>query len=291
MDKPMFSPLLMTASFVAATPSLASNVDLEVVTDSTIHACDACTLTQVHQVAQSFGNGRHYVYDLTNNAMHAVRVDCEPGAGGTISCLFIDGIVPSDLADTFNQYRSAWLGNVRSEAFTHTVQYQVPSGNPVGPDHLPQDNGWVNAYDTVVGGAYLLNLQNHLKNPSSYSGFMATLISVLNNSVYGDFSGLSLVITVYFQDGSRRKFSFNAQTMEMEPIPGTEIDAHNNPLPDSGLPPAGSQYYFTGPQDSAPYDRRNIIYLFPPINVPNPPGPTCELIRWNGEVLSCVLPN
>lgn len=277
----------MLATSAAIYPARRALAD--VVLDSTAHACYGCSEAQILNIAQSYGAGKHYIYDLLGNAIHLVNVtSCEPGFNGTITCINGESTVPTDVASAFASYHSAWNGNAQSEAFSGDVNYFVPSGNPVGSDHQPQDNGDVNAYDTLVGGSYQTTLTHWMEDPSHYSGFMAELISALNNLPTTDFAGLSLTITVHFSDGSKRTFTYTPGVKAFVPVRGTAIDAHNNPLPEA--PPAIAQYfYFGGLPGFAPYDQRNVVQLLPGAP-PSLPSEGCAEEKWDGHAITCVLP-
>jgi len=263
---------------------------IETVTDTTIHNCNACSLAQAQSTAQSLGTGAHYVQDLANNHIYLFRVDCEPGFNGALVCSVNSRAVPQEITQAFNQYRGAWLANAQSSSFYGIVHDHTQSGGPTNPDGRPSDNGYINAYDTIYHGSYLDGLLNRLEDPLTYSGFMSALASALGN-LPSPFSWAEFDITVlvYFDDGSRRKFRYDKNSHGFVPIPNTAVDAHGNPLPESTSTPPRS-YDFPGLPTFAPYDSRNIIYLFPAGSNPDGLVGGCGQMTWDGQSLHCLHP-
>jgi len=263
---------------------------IETVTDTTIHNCNACSLAQAQSTAQSLGTGAHYVQDLANNHIYLFRVDCEPGFNGALVCSVNSRAVPPEITQAFNQYRSAWLANAQSSSFYGIVHDHTQSGGPTNPDGRPADNGYVNAYDTLHNSTYRIGLLNRLQDPLTYSGFMSALATALGN-LPAPFSWAEFDITVlvYFDDGSQRAFRYDKNARRFVPIPNTAIDAHNNELPES--PPTLPQAYsFPGLPTFAPYDFRNIIYLFPSGSNPDGLVGGCGELNWDGHALRCTHP-
>lgn len=265
-----------------------------VVLDSTFHECLNCTEERILNNAQAYGNGEHYIYDLPSNLIHLVRVDsCESKFNGPVTCDNRELPIPSDVASLFNTYHAAWGMNFQRESFSSDVNYNMPSGNPVGGDHLPQDNGFVNSFDTIVGSSYQNNLTDWLEQPTHYSGAMATVISNLDtlpNVSIVNFSNMVIEVTVHFNDGSKRTFAAKDGSKVFKPVLGSARDAHNNTLKDSvTTPPAGTLYFFHGSGNDSSYDERNVIQLLPG-SPPPLPASGCLEVRWNGHAVTCILP-
>lgn len=271
------------AAAVTLSPTINANpVDIDVITDWQWHACNSCTFAQSSNAAAGLGHGKHYIYNLPGNQLYEFDVECEPVGGGE-QC-YASSITPAaDAQGYFNDYHAAYL-QFHSEAFLVGVNYNVPSG---GPTHngLPIDDGYVNAFDTVYGGAFDNGLRSYLMNPVTYSGALATFISVLSNGLGYDIPNLSIVVTVYFHDGSKRVYTFVQNVNAFQPVPDTAQDSQHNVLPDPDKRPGPRIFTFNGPIARI-YNPNNVATL---LSVSPPALPQEPLqCTWDGiQTLTC----
>lgn len=284
---PIASAMAGTAVDGSDAVSVDAGTEASAATDpSMAYRCNGCTAAQAASVAASKGLGQHYVYDLDRNKLYTMY--CEPG-----SPLLCYEIGTSLAAQTvFNDYRSAYNSNGKSESFVISVPVNLPSGRIPGRDGLPMDNGTINAWGTITTNNYNLQVIRYLSDPSHYSGFYATLVKALD-SIGGNpvvkFDKMSAVFDVTFSDGSRRTYKYNKDLGRFEAVPGTGIDSHDNALPDAANPTPINQtaYIFTGVPNFNSYDYRNISWYF---NT-RPIDGGCVVTRWDGGTLTCVRPH
>lgn len=242
-------------------------------------ACNGCTLTQATSLAESLGQGDHYIYDLPGNHFYLFEVECEPIVGGK-TC-YASTLTPAPVRVTsFNNYRLAWTQNNYREAFVSTINYNVPSGQPAGQ----HDDGYVNAYDTIHTSAYQNSLTNWLNDPSNYSGTLALIVSVLNNAT-SYFSNVSINVTVVFHDGSKRKFDFVLNNSQFEAVANSATDSDNNTLPEQ-RPGVPRGYLFNDGPNGRHFNPGNIAEL---LGVAPPDiHDTYYSCEWDGqEKLTC----
>jgi hypothetical protein len=224
------------------------------ITDYTWHVCNGCSFSQASGVARAFGVGNHYVYNLPGNHIYLFAVTCESG-----TC-YADSVTPaSDAQNGFNVYHNGYM-NIHAESFAAPVQYFVGSGAPHNSHGDPEDDGFVNAFDTLYIPVLETNLTNTLKAPATYTGFLASLISTLCNGFGYTIPNFSIVVTVTFHDGSQRQFSFDQATDRFVGVPNSAIDSQHNVLPDPDHHPGARQYLFNGPI-SKPYNPGNVATL------------------------------
>ena len=214
----------------------------------TAATCGGCTQAQVLNRARQMGAGTHYLYDLTGNKLHYVYVECEPGAGGTLACYGSEIAPAAEVSQAFAQYRNIIASHNWSEAFADVIHLDMPSGNPSGRNGLPTDRGTVNAYDTLAFPQIELTVENAINDPGNHAGIYATIVSFLaqfNSAV--NFAGMTMQVTVVFEDGSQRRYQFDKVSRRYQPIPNTAIDSHNVPIPTlntggGGGPPIDTTY-------------------------------------------------
>ncbi len=255
---------------------------------STALNCNGCTELQLLARAQQMGRGYHYIYNLPGNAIHLFYTQCEPSGVGGTACYADEQGVSSDVENVFSQYSALYAKNGNSEHFSEQFSVDLPSGSPVGRDGKPQDNGSINAYDTLVAGWLENKVVDYLNNPMSWTGAQAAAIQTaqIAKSDIINFSGASLVVTAVLNDGSRRTYKYDTNSNTFTPIADTARDAHGNTIPES-TPKAGSEYIFNGGKDgnSGPgYDLHN---LFWELEHTPPTDPTCAEENWDGERLTC----
>jgi hypothetical protein len=198
-----------------------------------------------------------------------LSVECEPDFGGSVC--YAEEIAPaSDAQSFFNDYHAAYL-QFHSEAFTADVHYTVPSGNLTRPDGGATDNGMVNAFDTVWVSSIDNALRTSLMSPSTYSGAVATFISVLANGVGYSVPNFSLTVTVFFDDGSVRKYAFNQAHNQFEPVADSAKDSNGNTIPEHGRSARNQTFVWGGgiPRLYNPGNVATLLSVEPP-SIPQP---------------------
>ncbi len=260
---------------------------------SLAYACNGCSNSQIMAMAELKGAGEYYIYDHVGNVIHLIDVQCEPKLGGR-TCYGNEGVVPSDVDSVFSQYHSAFVANGASESFAYTMSgVSLLSGNPVDGNHQPVDNGFINAYDTIMSGALGDKVIAYINNSHNYSGFYGIVVTILNpiNTPIVKFEQMSAVVVVEFVDGSKRTYLFDKALKTYNPVEGTARDSHGNTIPEKN-PARGTMYFFNGDPNHNPYDLRNIISILPaaPPDITGGGGGGCTEERWDGEALTCVKP-
>lgn len=254
-------------------------------------SCSGCTSAQMQSLAASKGNGTWYVYNLATNIINQYVVSCEPIAGG-LSCYADLGTVPTGIANTFASYHSLWIGNHQSESFSSTVNINLASGNPVNRVGMQTDDGYVNAYDTMVFSKLNVPVINMLNNPSTYSGATGQIVEILEGvEVPGiKLDKLNSTVVVTFHDKSRRTYQYDKNLNTFREVANTAYDSSNNKLPEA-KPIAGTGY-FSDP--AHPYNIPNIVTILN-ADPPTFKDTTCLEEVWvddpkmsGGGTLTCV---
>jgi hypothetical protein len=253
-------------------------------------ACNGCSEVQVLDKAEAAGHGERYYYDLIANVMHYVVTECEPAGGGGVTCNAYEEAVPALVQARFGDYRTLWLQNASSESFNQQIVYTAPSGNLLGPDGKPVDNGFVNAFDTVTITQFDDDVVAYLNSPFHYSGFYAALIlfvEPLGNPIV-QFDKLTVVVVVVFVDHSKRTYKFDKSTRSFVALKGSARDANGNEIPEA-TPPTGRTFLFNRDPSQNHYDERNVTQILP-VTPPGLPPKGCIQEKWDGQRLTCVLP-
>jgi hypothetical protein len=222
--------------------------------------------------------------------MHHVITECEPAGGGGVTCNAYEETVPVAVQAKLSDYHALWMQNATSEAFNQQVAYNVPSGNPTGSDGKPLDNGFVNAFDTVVATQFDDDLIAYLNSPWHYSGFYAALllfVEPLGNPIV-QFDKLTITVVVVFNDHSKRTYKFDKSDRSFVASKGSARDANGNELPEVP-PPQGRMYFFNRDPSQNHYDERNVTQILP-VTPPGLPPKGCIQEKWDGQRLTCVLP-
>jgi hypothetical protein len=286
--KPLAFVAISAAAF-GPIRSHASPVEIDVIADNVAHLCNACSPAKTINMATSLGHGNHYVYDLEGNAIHLFQVECQPIPGGT-QCYADEQSVPADAQSTFVKLRAAYTANGHSITFGSDVDVIINSPNSRNPDGSFHDDGYVNAYDTITmpAGDFLVTkcLSDFACTYSFTSGspaFHVALVSLLQavKSSIIDFSGITVVFTVTFHDGSQVNYKYDFDAKVWKKVPGTARDAHHNLIDPIPAPPL---QIITGGGPS--YDGRNIAHI---IGTLVPSDPHCVALEWDGEHLTCIL--
>jgi hypothetical protein len=253
------------------------------ITDYTWHVCNGCSFSQASGVARAFGVGNHYVYNLPGNHLYLFAVTCESG-----TC-YADSITPAANAQSsFNTYRGGYL-QFQAEVFHATVNYTVPSGSPRNVHNDLEDDGYVNAFDTLYITQLESPLITQLHSAAFYTGALAQIISMLSNGFVCDIPNMSINVFVYFHDGSVREFKYDQATDRFEGILGTAKDSQGNALPDPGHAAGPHQFMYNGPIARL-YNVPNLSILF---GEPyQPPGTDYYSCYYTGDTsggsLTCV---
>ena len=252
--------------------------------------CNGCSSATIIDKAIAAGHGDHYYYDLVINVMHHIVTECEPGGGGGTVCNAYEDSVPAAIASKFADYHGLWLQNASSEAFNQQIVVSIPSGGPVGPDQKPLDNGYINAFDTVVSTAFDDDILARINDPSHYAGFYAALLMLVEQLSIPiiSFEKLSLVVVVTFNDHSKRTYKFDKGLHSFVAVPGTARDANGNDVPES-KPPVGRLYLFNRDPLQNRYDERNVTQILQ-VTPPGLPSAGCIQEKWDGQQLTCILP-
>lgn len=276
---------------VLATPALhASNLDPDAITDSTAHPCNGCSAAQIVGKATALGRGNHYVYDLVGGSIHRVEVECAPAPGGSV-CYGDDESPPVDIATLFGQLKTAYDTNGYSITFEPDLQIDIKSPSSHYADGTSNDDGYVNAYDTLhmsvtdqlvtkCLGDFTCSYRFMSGSPAANAALVSFLQGLKNALI--DFSGLDVSFTVVLHDGSKVTYLYNAQGKSWTKLPGTAFDAHGNAL--NPLPPAPHRF-IVGPGGPG-YDGNNIAHMTQTIV---PGDPYCIALEWDGEHLTCIL--
>lgn len=258
-------------------------------------SCNGCTQTQILNLGKSLGIGNHYIYDLPGNAIYLLHGECEPNSTSTVTCYTPDvETVSAPITTQFSQYHTLYVQNRNTEIFNETITVSLPSGNPVGRDGFPLDNGKINAYDTLVA-SYLENqVLDYLNNPASWIGAQAIALQTAQaaQSQVINFNGLSLVVIAKYNDGSMRSYKYDPNLHSFAPIPNSARDAHGNTILENGLPNRNAIFNFSG-SDGAPngpggYDYHNLFWDLL-MRSPPPGDVTCVQLGWDGQTLTCTV--
>lgn len=224
-------------------------------------SCSSCTASQMQSLAASKGKGTWYVYNLPAATINQYVVSCEPIAGG-YSCYADLGTVPTAINNWFNTYYGLWLGNGKRESFSAAATVTVLSpgvGGPVNAQGNHVDDGYTNAYDTLVSSSQNNFVISLLNNPSTYSGAYATLVGLLapTDVPVIKVDKIQAVVVVTFHDKSHRTYQFDKILDTYAPVANTAVDSAGNTIPES-KPRNGAQ--FTG-DPAHPYNIPNIITI------------------------------
>jgi hypothetical protein len=96
-----------------------------------------------------------------------------------------------------------------------------------------------------------------------------------------DFSGITIVFTVTFHDGSQVNYKYDFDAKVWTKVSGTARDAHHNLI--APLPPPPHQFITGG---GPPYDGGNIAHI---VGTLVPSDPHCVALEWDGQHLTCIL--
>jgi hypothetical protein len=264
----------------------ASSSMPDAVNDKVWHPCGGCTLTQAFAKASALGYGNHFVYDLPGNHFYYFSVECESG-----TCYANQITPPSDATYDFGVYHQGYI-QFHTEAFHADINYYKPSGSPHNTHGDPEDDGYVNAFDSLEITQLEDPLLNELQNGANYTGVMATIITVLANGIGYTIPSWTMVVTVHFHDGSSRIFTFNQDNVKFAGVINSARDSEGNPLYDPGHEPRTHQFLFDGP-NGRPYNLHNVATILNADPYPEDDGTVeCAMtVDGDGTVhLTCVVP-
>lgn len=177
-----------------------------------------------------------------------------------------DWAVPESQAEQiFQAYEGVYLNNGHVKAANEKISVSITAPMPLG------DNRLMNAYDTLGASQNENTLENYLmtyhftsSNILNFPPALAAALSQLTKTLQITtplitVNSFPTTVTVVFNDGSQRTYTFDSLHQSYVPTPGTAKDAHLNTIPENtsmatngGI---GQNYGFTG---GNPYDMGNI---------------------------------
>lgn len=228
--------------------------------------CEACTQQQVMAVVKNCANGYDYVGDFRS---HVIYKSCwvldvnDGGRRATRTHELIRLPVESSVRQSFERYYNVYANNGLKMGY---VAYLAASpslslaSSSMGTGFsefvgfssqaslsTANDNGSVNAFDTVVSSAdnqrtitYLSNKAFSMPSLSQANpGFGPALVGAiaqLENSFKSQiisFSNFNATYVVEFSDGSTRVYAMDFANKTFKAVPGTAKDAHGNIIPEN----------------------------------------------------------
>ncbi|WP_155393043.1 hypothetical protein [Xanthomonas albilineans] len=279
------------------------------------------------QVVAKCSAGSTYVADFSNNALYNAcsYIDVNDVKPYTRTPAVQYNAVNQDYQRVFNDYHQVYINNGRSLGYTaylhgtlsvsSSQDYFMSRYVSIFLDSListaqaqssSSDNGYINAYDTVVSVQANQNVINRLTsqafsapslseaNPGFGPGLVGAIAQLENafNSSLINFSNFNATYIVEFPDGSQRTYRVDFQAHSYAAVPGTARDSHGNIIAENkAMVSNGSsiaRYNFTGDPG---YDRTNFIHLAQGFGAQgdfsqamNWAGAECF---WDGTTLSC----
>lgn len=260
-------------------------------------SCEGCNEKQLIQLVANCSAGSTYVADFSSNKLYNAcsYLDVNDTKPVTRTRRVQYNAVGQDYQGIFNKYYQVYINNNRTLGYTAYLHGITPTASVqesllsryisflldsmvsvAKAQGSSSDNGYTNAYDTVVSVQANQNVINQLAsqafsapslseaNPGFGPGLVGAIAELENsfNSSLINFSNFNATYIVEFPDGSQRTYRVDFQAHSYAAVPGTARDSHGNLIPENkAMVSNGSSvasYNFTGDPG---YDRTNFIHL------------------------------
>lgn len=281
--------------------------------------CTGCTTTQIKAMASNCSSGYSYVTNFVSQNFYKicfmwdVNDEYRPPRKEKD---YLWATPESQYQQEFQAYEAVYLYNGHVEGLTMYVHVQTAADTSASIGGVrvmaSNDNGYVNAYDTVISAqdnnrvvGYLMNNNFNVDdiqswNPPFGSALVAS-ISQLENAIKSkdiSFQNFNATYIVQFPDGSQRTYQYDPSSHTFVAVPGTAYDAHRNKIPENASMASNgdgiASYDYTGTGPS--YDQPNMETLLRNLGAQGIPvvnggsGGSIEC-SWNGSTntLSCTV--
>ncbi|HET6914285.1 MAG TPA: hypothetical protein VFH71_13205 [Rhodanobacteraceae bacterium] len=230
--------------------------------------CTGCSTAQIEALASNCSSGYSYITDFASQNLYKVCFTWDVNDEYRPPRKEKDydwAISEPQAGQIFKAYEDVYLNNGHVKAAAATLKINIQAPNPLG------DNGWMNAYDTVQSSQNENAVQNYLMTyhfssadftqsaPALAAGFAELLKSLQITTPVITINNFPTTVTLTFNDGSKRTYTFDSLHGTYVPTPGTAMDAHGNTIPENTSMATNNgigQYY--GFNGGNTYDMGNI---------------------------------
>lgn len=283
--------------------------------------CTGCSIAQIEALAVNCNQGYTYVHDFSGNHLYKLCFNWDVNDEFRPPKRYKDyqWLTPeSQYQQAFQAYETVYQNDGHSENIDIVVQIPVTesTSSEAGELHTmlspASDDGYVNAYDTIVSAsdndrvkqALMTNYFNPTAlqswNPPWGSALVAAIAQAENffKSDLINFSNFNATYTVEFHDGSQRTYQFSPSLHTFVPVPNTARDTHGQLIPENANAATngyGTAVYNYG--DTPPgYDMPNLETLLRNMGAQGIPitsggGGGSVTCSWNGSTntLTCSI--
>lgn len=283
--------------------------------------CTGCSTAQIEALAVNCNQGYSYAHDFAGNRFYKLCFswDVNDAFRPPKREKTYQWITPEiQYQNAFQAYENVYLNNGNSKNIEINVRIPITesASSTAGEMHTMlspvTDNGYVNAYDTIVSASdndrivqtlmtnYFNSTELQSWNPPWGSALVAAIAQAENffKSDLIDFSNFNATYTVHFNDGSQRTYQFSSSMHTFVAVPNSARDAHGQLIPENanaatnGYGTAVYNYENTPPG----YDMPNLETLLRNMGAQGIPivsggGGGSVTCSWNGSTntLTCTI--